>query len=396
MVSTLKKIKSTVAWNAVNIPGWRTGRRIIVIESDDWGSIRMPSHEIYSEFISSGFNLTDTAYNRIDTLESNEDLIMLFDVLRSFRDRNGRHPVMTANTIVGNPDFKKIKDSDFSSYYYEPVTETFQRYPGRDKVEELWKYGNQEGFFHHQFHGREHVNIPRWMNALREKSAAIMLAFDRETTFSGNGDYNFMEVLDSNVSSELALMHASLADGLNLFRKIFGYSSKSFIPPCYAWNSEIEKTLSDNGVRYIQGLVTQSVPTGIFDQYGQKYHFLGSRNQYGQYFLMRNCFFEPALSRMDDPVGECLRRINIAFKWNKPATICTHRINFMGDLDPGNRRKNLALFKELLQHILKLWPDANFMTSDEVGDIISGNFDSDRDKKNLKSDSSDESLGYSN
>jgi len=377
MVSTLKKIKSTVSWNAVNIPGWRTGRRIIVIESDDWGSIRMPSREIYSEFISSGLNLTDTAYNRMDTLETNEDLIMLFDVLKSFRDSNGRHPVITANTIVGNPDFKRIRDSDFSLYYYEPVIETLQKYPGRDKVEELWKYGNQEGFFHPQFHGREHVNIPRWMNALRKKSAAIMLAFERETTFSGDGDYNFMEVLDSNVRSELTLMHESLADGLNLFKTLFGYSSKSFIPPCYAWNSEIEKTLSENGVRYIQGLVSQSVPTGVFDRYRKKYHFLGSRNQYGQYFLMRNCFFEPALSQLADPVGECLRRIDIAFKWNKPATVCIHRINFMGALEPDNRKRNLTLFRELLERLLKQWPEVEFMSSARLGDLISGSDDAD-------------------
>jgi len=371
MGSTLKNIKSAIAWNAINIPGWRTRRKIVIIESDDWGSIRMPSREVYSKFISSGFNLTDTAYNRIDTLESNEDLTMLFDVLRSFRDCNGRYPALTANTIVGNPDFGRIKDSDFSSFYYEPVTETLKRYPGRDKVEELWKYGNQEGFFHPQFHGREHVNIPRWLKALRKKSPAIMLAFERETTFSGDGDYNFMEVLDSNDRNELAIMHESLEEGLNLFNSLFGYHSKSFIPPCYAWNSEIEETLGENGVRYIQGLISQSVPTGHFDQYRRKYHFLGSRNQHGQYFLMRNCFFEPSLSQLADPVGECLRRINIAFKWNKPATICTHRINFMGTLEQKNREVNLVLFRELLERLLKEWPDVEFMTSDQLGDLIS-------------------------
>lgn len=385
MISTLKRIKSIVSWNAVNIPGWRTKRKIVVFESDDWGSIRMPSYEVYSEFISNGFNLTDTAYNRFDTLESEQDLIMLFDVLRSFRDRRGQFPVITANTIVGNPDFKRIKDSDFSSYFYEPVTETLKRYPGRDNVEKLWKYGNQEGFFHPQFHGREHINIPRWMNALKKRSPAIMMAFEKETTFSGNGDYNFMEVLDSNDRSELAHMQESLAEGLSLFEALFGYRSKSFIPPCYAWNSQIEKTLSENGVRYIQGLVSQSVPTGVFDQYRKKYHFLGSRNNHGQYFLTRNCFFEPALSNIKDPVDECLRRVNIAFKWNKPAIICTHRINFMGGLDHKNRERNLLLFKELLRRIMKLWPDTDFMPSDALGDLISRSYESDdiRDRSEI-------------
>ena len=33
--------------NLLSIPGWRTNRHIVVIESDDWGSIRMPSKEVY-------------------------------------------------------------------------------------------------------------------------------------------------------------------------------------------------------------------------------------------------------------------------------------------------------------------------------------------------------------
>jgi len=66
-----------------------------------------------------------------------------------------------------------------------------------------------------------------------------------------------------------------------------------------------------------------------------------------------------------------LKKIDIAFSWHKPAIICTHRINYMGELDPGNRKVNLRLFKELLQRILKQWPDVEFMTSDKLGDLIS-------------------------
>ena len=33
-----------------NMFGWRTKRHLVVIESDDWGTIRMPSREVYEEF----------------------------------------------------------------------------------------------------------------------------------------------------------------------------------------------------------------------------------------------------------------------------------------------------------------------------------------------------------
>jgi len=367
-----KSLKRKIIHNLLNLPGWDTKRKLIIIESDDWGSIRMPSNEVYSRFNSNGFTISKSDYNRLDTLENNDDLNLLYEVLQSCKDSVGNFPVITANFIVGNPDFQKIKLSDFTEYYFEPVTETLSRYPQRDKVEDLWKYGHSARIFHPQFHGREHVNVVRWMDALRNRTPEIMFTFDNETTFSGIGDYNFMEVLDYNTPADLIKMIESLAEGLDIFEKIFGYRSKSFIPPCYTWNSAIEETLHANGVKYIQGLVIQSLPTGTFGNYKRKYHFTGNRNSLGQYFLVRNCFFEPSLSKSSDQVGECLNRINIAFRWHKPAIISAHRINFIGALDEKNRRNNLVLFNELLHRIVKLWPDVEFMTSDGLGDLISG------------------------
>jgi hypothetical protein len=272
--------------------------------------------------------------------------------------------------IVGNPDFHKIRQSDFNEYFYEPATETLKRYPYRDMVERIWKQGCSEKIFHPQFHGREHVNIIRWMEALRKRTSRIMCTFDNETTFSGDGDYNFMEVLDYNTPGDLSIMKTSIVEGLYLFEKIFGFSSRSFIPPCYTWSNGIEETLNENGVKYIQGILFQKVPTGSFGSYKKKIHFIGSRNIFGQYFLIRNAFFEPSLSKVTDPVGECLQRIGIAFRWHKPVIISTHRINFVGSLDEKNRRDNLKSFNELLKRIIKLWPDVEFMTSDQLGALI--------------------------
>jgi hypothetical protein len=356
----------------LSIPGWRSERKLVVIESDDWGSIRMPSLETYSKFVKQGYDIAGSDYNKLDSLENNDDLLMLYDVLSGFMDGFGKRPVITANVVVGNPDFNKIKLSEFNKYYFEPVTETLQRYPNRDKVVSLWKQGCQEGLFHPQFHGREHVNVVRWMEALKMGTPEIMFTFENETTFSGDGDYNFMEVLDYNTPKDLEEMKKALTEGLDIFESIFGYRSKSFIPPCYTWNSAVEETLSAGGVRYIQGLPIQSIPTGTFNKYRKKYNYLGRRNKHGQYFLVRNCFFEPSIDKSSDHVGECLNRINIAFRWKKPAIISSHRINFMGSLNEENRTQNLELFRNLLQRILKIWPDVEFVSSDQLGDIISG------------------------
>ncbi|MBN2611616.1 MAG: hypothetical protein JXB00_08675 [Bacteroidales bacterium] len=369
----LTRLKSGVARNILNIPGWRTKKRIVVFESDDWGSIRIPSIEVYKKFLSRGFDLSGSDYNRLDMLESNEDLEMLFGVLNTFRGSDGNPPVFTANCVVGNPDFKKIKQSEFTRYYYEPVNETLKRYPNRDQVVLLWKQGDNKGIFHPQFHGREHVNIVRWMDALKKRTPEIMFTFDNETTFSGEGDYNFMEVLDYNSPDDLAVMNESLAEGLDDFEQLFGYRSKSFIPPCYTWNTEVEKVLYAGGVRYIQGLAIQSVPTGTYGNYKKKYHYLGQKNSMDQLYLIRNCFFEPSLTKLADPVDDCLRRIKTAFYWNKPAIISTHRINYIGGLEERNRADNLNLLGTLIKQILSHWPEVVFVASDKLGDLVAGN-----------------------
>jgi hypothetical protein len=375
MKNTINSFTTALRHNLMSLPGWRNKRKILVIESDDWGSIRMPTKEVYNKFISNGFDISGSDYNRLDTLESNDDLNMLFEILQKHKSKTCTKPSITANCVVGNPDFQKIRQSDFQEYFYEPVTETLKRYPGRENVEALWKEGNKLGVFHPQFHAREHVNVIRWMNALRERTPEIMFTFDNETTFSGNGDYNFMEVLDYNSPADLLTMKESLSEGLDLFEKMFGYRSLSFIPPCYTWNSDVEEVLHKKGVRYIQGLIVQSIPTGTFGNYRRKIHFLGSRNNYGQYFLVRNAFFEPSLSKLIDPVSECLNRINIAFRWRKPAIISSHRINYVGSLDEKNRSYNLMLLDELLGRIIKLWPDVEFMTSDQLGNLISARYE---------------------
>jgi len=81
--------------------------------------------------------------------------------------------------------------------------------------------------------------------------------------------------------------------------------------------------------------------------------------------------FEPSSRKYTDPVGSCLKEIAIAFAWNKPAIICSHRVNFIGSVDLNNRIRNIGLFKQLLFEIIKKWPEVEFMSSDNLGMYIS-------------------------
>lgn len=366
----LKKIAKDIIRDINNIKGWNTNRKIVVIESDDWGSIRMPSKEVYDLFLKNGFSVDRSDYNRLDSLESNRDLENLFEVLSKFKDKNGNHPIFTANTIVANPDFGKIEESKFSQYFYESIQQTFQSYPKSNQALNLYLQGDNGHVFHPQFHGREHLNVNRWMNRLQNKDENVHFSFKHKMTYSGKDDYSFMEAFDWDSEHEIGQQSLILDEGLNLFESLFGFRSKSFISPCYVWDSRIEKALSEVGVDYFQGLRKQSAPTGENDKYATINHFIGEKNDFGQRYLVRNCVFEPSCIPKSDWVGYTIGTISSAFRWNKPATISTHRINYMGSLNEKNRDSNLKLLSELLRSIMVKWPDVEFMTSDQLGDLI--------------------------
>ena len=92
----MSSIKRIIQKNVSNIPGWRTKRKIVVIESDDWGSVRLFSKEARDNMKAFGLNLEAIHYDSVDSLECNKDLETLFDFLSQFKDKNGRNPVFTA------------------------------------------------------------------------------------------------------------------------------------------------------------------------------------------------------------------------------------------------------------------------------------------------------------
>ena len=88
---------------------------------------------------------------------------------------------------------------------------------------------------------------------------------------------------------------------------------------------------------------------------------------------MRNCYFEPSQNPSFDWLNDCLNRVNIAFRWGKAAVISSHRLNFIGNIDVQNKDRNIVLFRNLLNEIVKKWPDVEFISSDELGKNIEGN-----------------------
>lgn len=369
VVNFLKKQKAAIVAHRTNCTGKTLPGRFLVIESDDWGAIRTPSRHALEAFEKRGLDLANSAYKN-DSLASNEDLDELFNVLQSIRDGKGNPVKITANAIMVNPDFEKIRASNFTKFYFEDFRETLQKYPAHDKAFSIWQQGITNGVFMPQFHGREHLQYKRWLKVLQAGNKDALYCFDHGTTYSGKGDYSFMEAYDWDHPGDVEEHKKIIAEGLFLFKNVFGFASKSFIAPCYNWDPEIEGVLKSNGVRWLQGLRNQMVPTGSFDHYTILPHYFGEVNQLGLKYNIRNCFLEPSLLPGKDWVDSCLAQIQSAFFWRRPAVICSHRINYIGLIDQRNRDRGLRDLKILLHRVLKKWPDVQFISTDQLDDLL--------------------------
>jgi hypothetical protein len=366
----IQSLKSYLSATKVNRNGKSVNQKIVLIESDDWGAIRTPSKEAVRAFQSKGLDLANSIY-KVDALESKDDLELLFAILSKHKDSNGSSARLTANSIMANPDFDKIRASNFTEFHYEKFSDTFQKYPNHANNLNLWLQGKAEGVFQPQFHGREHLNYKRWLQVLQQNNEAAHFCFDWNATYSGTGDYSFMEAYDWDSKSDVPAQKAIIADGLRIFTETFGEGSNSFIAPCYNWDPQIETVLAEQGVSWIQGLKSQLAPTGVFDQYTPIPHYFGEQNELGLRYNIRNCMFEPSMNPNRDWVNSCLAQISSAFHWSKPAVICSHRINFVGFIEEKNRDRGLKDLDQLLKKILQKWPDVHFISTDELSKYLS-------------------------
>lgn len=367
------KLRKSLRRHAANFIGWRTSSKYIVFESDDWGSIRMPSQDVFRRLKDSSVDLgrgEGLRYNLTDTLASSDDLYGLFDVLSKYKDYKGNHPVFTALSVVANPDFEAIENNNFETYISQPFLQTLEEY-GHFGAYKAWREGMRNNLFHPEFHGREHLNVNTWMRALRDKQKETTLAFyERCWGINNRNDHplgiSYQAAFDLEYHSDLLSQSEIIESGLNLFEQIHGYRSRYFVAPNGPFNNSLESVLLAGGIDYLGASKIQKQPLGE-GRFNTVLHWLGQTNRHGQSYITRNAFFEPnAIGK--DWLSSCLKDISIAFNWQKPAVISSHRTNYIGTLSKKNSAESLLFLDRLISEILKTWPDVEFITSAELGD----------------------------
>tara|TARA_B110000027_G_scaffold133097_1_gene160724 strand:- start:796 stop:1914 length:1119 start_codon:yes stop_codon:yes gene_type:complete len=372
-------MKQTLLNNLKNIWGWKTSRKIVVISVDDYGNVRLNSAKSKLNMINQGLIISG-GFDALDSLETKNDLIMLFEALTSVKDKNGNHAVFTPFSLPCNINFEKMTENDFESYEYELLPQTFAKLSAENpKSYEgtwgIWKEGIKKGIMVPQFHGREHFNLKVFNEMLAIKNPKLLISLKNKSNISlttGYNTINYTAAFDFKKIEENTAFKEIIKTGLDSFEEVFGYKSVHFNPPGGREHPVIHQHLKNCGVKYLDTPLIKKEHQGD-GKYKRVFNYSGKKNHLGMTYQVRNVVFEPTNKRSFDWVNYSLKQIETAFFWNKPAIISSHRVNFCGHIDKKNREKGIDSLKELLRKIVQKWPDVEFMSSSELGDLLNKN-----------------------
>ena len=373
----INTIKENLILNIKNLFGWKTKRKIVVFSVDDYGNVRVDSKQARTNMDAAGMQIF-SRFDLLDTLETRQDLEQLYAVLDSVKDKNGRPAVFTPFALPCNVDFEKMAAENYRQYHYELLPVTYEKLSksqpeAYQNAWNLWKDGIAKGFLKPQFHGREHLNLAIFNDKLQHKDAELLKALKNRSftsisdqaypTMSSTAAFDFWEVKENENFTSI------IADGLDCFEKVYGYKSDYFTPPVYSIHDSLFKTLKENGIKYIDLGLVRKAHLGQ-NKFKREFNYIGKKTKGGLTTIVRNVVFEPTEDRGMDWVAFTMKQIEAAFRWNKPAIISSHRVNFCGHIDPMNREKGLSALKSLLEEITRKWPEAEFMAADELADLI--------------------------
>uniref|UniRef100_A0A832G7Q2 Polysaccharide (De)acetylase n=1 Tax=Ignavibacterium album TaxID=591197 RepID=A0A832G7Q2_9BACT len=372
------RLNETIKYNLKNIPGWKTDRKLIVFAVDDYGNVRVDSKEAREKMDKAGLKIY-SRFDAYDTLETREDLEMLYETLSGVKDKNGRSAVFTPLALPCNINFEQIAEEGYREYRYELLPETFKKMDALQPLAyegawDMWHKGIRDGLMAPQFHGREHLNLKVFNEKLFKKNYEILNCLRNRSytsisdtgykTIGYTGAFHFWDFKEN-----IGFGHI-IETGLKSFKEVFGYKAAVFNAPAGGESSHIYSFLKEGGVNFIEVPLIKKEHLG-FGKYKRVLNFTGKKNHLRQTYIVRNCVFEPTSDTSIDWVSFTIKQIEAAFRWNRPAVISSHRVNFCGHIDPANRKKGIDALKVLLIKIVAKWGDVEFVNLEELGGIVS-------------------------
>lgn len=339
----------------------------VVFESDDWGACQSVKNLEHARFVEK-LNVEMYGHKKDfkSSLETVEELQELFIVLNTFKGADTLPASFTAFTCLSNPDFERIKKSNYSEYHEIGIDKGFPA---------GWERGDIVGKM------REGVRLgvwsPEYHTTLHHVSPIVLMEFLRSSKKEGK---IFRELFDSGAfllgehipeydGADVTEQFKMVKRGMEYFRKAFGFMPQSAVTSdAYP---ETETIWAVNGIRTIQ-LKTAQLNDDTVTVYKTKpwnnQNFYAEIGEYNPMldvvYLERNVFFE---GFKNHPASETIKVIEKRIASGKPAIISTHR-GLYTSIDEKYKEKSLAELKELLKLIASN-KNISCLTTSEVGQL---------------------------
>jgi len=322
-------------------------KKYIVIESDDWGMMGASSEGIH--YLANKYGKNNFSRWTTDSIETVSDLELLYDLLNNYKDSFKKPPIITANFITHNINYNHSTVLSF-----QPLSEYLSQNNG---LKGMYEKGIENNYIYPQLHGYCHYNLSTLNDYFQSDSSKELfnLGFLTGESTIRNIPNNFKgELVCHNKNVNLILQNA-----ISEFYKIFGFQSKTIIPPHFILDLKLLNTIKAHGIICIQACnrLIRLNRTRI-----RKVFF---RKQNGLYWFPRTARLDPH-EHYKYFADQCLASIAKAFQSNIPAIIDFHRVNLSGKYNESYRDNTLKELNSLFQSIENHWPDVEFISTDEL------------------------------
>lgn len=348
-------------------------KKYICFESDDWGSYRLPLPPKRQSIYQLPIQLDEPGaefFNEFDALESPDDVEALVNTLLKAGKNHSidlqHQPVFTFLHATRNPNFEKIKATDFQEYFNESIEDSYLKTWGSSSLI-VTKKAIEEKIIRAEFHCREHLNVPFWTKQLKNGDKETLLAAENEFwSFINKNPHQVFYQASFHLDdlNDIQEYQNIVSSGLEDFNQLFDYSSIYFVAPNAPYSNQLLPVLKDKGVKLICGGRLQIEPMGS-GKNRKVYRIPGVKWIDGFYYVKRNAFFEPS-DKSNDWVDQCLKQISMAFSKDQPAVISSHRVNYVSGGSVHNRDHGLKELEKLIHSIYKNWPEVEFVTSNQL------------------------------
>ncbi len=358
-----RTVLTTHSWKRRHDIDWGQ-YKTVVFESDDWGACEVARHQEDAMALGALWERVHGARGPINsTLETPDDLERLYDSLEQYRGVDGQHPVFTAFTSTGNPDFERIRENDFHDYADIGIDEGFPPSWRRGDLIAKWHNGMDRGVFAPEFHSNLHHTSPLlWLELLNEDSEegrAARESFDRECYYQGK---HLPEYTPMNVRQQ----HAWVESGVKRFVAAFGYQPAAAVTSDAYPVTEVVWAL--NGIRTVCLKNSRNNRGEIVVYHTKPWNNQNPYVPMGAYdpeidviYLGRNVYFESDSAQV---AADAIRR---CWADGEPAIVSTHRSVYVS-LDQEHAVRGLQKLEALLD-MLTAQDKVRFLTTQEVSDI---------------------------